>query len=149
MKPFFKKIFPALTIFTFTAGAVIALPSYKEIRSSYNKSDTVLLDRRGIPLYELRTDRHIRRQDWAMLRDISPALIMAVVYAEDKRFFEHSGADYRSIGAAIIRGIGPAVSGGEYHHYAAGIFPGTRAKAFGREKNHYARNGSRLSTAWI
>ena len=34
------------------------------------------------------------------LADVSPALRQALVLSEDKRFYEHSGVDWRAVGAA-------------------------------------------------
>ena len=82
-----------------------ALPTYDEVRQSYVKSDSLLLDRHGEVLYELRTDKVRRRLDWTSLKNISPALRVAVVKAEDKRFYEHPGFDYKSMGAAVIEGL--------------------------------------------
>ncbi len=81
------------------------LPTYQEVRLAYVKSDSLLLDRHGEILHELRTDRDRRRLDWTPLRNISPALKEAVVRAEDRRFYEHPGLDYRAIGAAAIQGL--------------------------------------------
>ena len=82
-----------------------ALPTYQEVRQSYVKSDSLLLDRHGEILHELRTDKDRRRLDWATLTEISPALKEAVIQAEDRRFYDHSGADYRAMGAALIKGL--------------------------------------------
>ena len=87
------------------SGEANALPTYDEVRQSYVKSDSLLLDRNGEALYELRTDKFRRRLDWTSLKNISPALRAAVVKAEDKRFYEHPGFDYKSMGAAIIQGL--------------------------------------------
>ena len=87
------------------AGTAHALPAYDEVRAAYCTSDSILLDRHGDPLYELRTDRHGRRLDWTPLPDISPALLSAVLYAEDKRFYDHGGVDIWSMGAALITGL--------------------------------------------
>jgi len=82
-----------------------ALPSYSEARRAYSASDSVLLDRRGEVLQELRADPTRRRLGWTALPDISPALREAVIAAEDKRFYSHSGIDYRALGGAIIGGL--------------------------------------------
>ncbi|HMK52652.1 MAG TPA: penicillin-binding protein 1C, partial [Thermodesulfobacteriota bacterium] len=87
------------------SGEANALPTYDEVRQSYVKSDSLLLDRNGEALYELRTDKFRRRLDWTSLKNISPALRAAVVKAEDKRFYEHPGFDYKSMGAAIVQGL--------------------------------------------
>jgi penicillin-binding protein 1C len=84
---------------------VHALPTYEEVQQSYVKSDSLLLDRHGEVLYELRTDKVRRRLDWTSLKNISPALRVAVVKAEDRRFYEHPGFDYKSMGAAVIQGL--------------------------------------------
>jgi len=93
-----------MTLFSLNATAH-GLPSYHEVRQSYVKSDSLLLDRHGEVLHELRIDEGRRRLDWASLRDISPALLRAVIQAEDKRFYDHSGVDYRSIAGAVLRGL--------------------------------------------
>jgi len=93
-----------ILVFLLNASA-FALPSYQEVRESYVKSDSLLLDRHGEVLYELRTDKVRRRLDWTSLENISPALRVAVMKAEDKRFYEHPGFDYKSIGGAVIQGL--------------------------------------------
>jgi penicillin-binding protein 1C len=100
-----KRFFFILILLLFLSGAANALPTYDEVRQSYVKSDSLLLDRHGEVLYELRTDKVRRRLDWASLKNISPALRVAVVKAEDRRFYEHSGVDYKSMGAAVIQGL--------------------------------------------
>jgi penicillin-binding protein 1C len=100
------KRFLSILIVSFSFSSLVyALPSYEEVRRSYVKSDSLLLDRHGEVLYELRVDKVRRRLDWTSLKNISPALRAAVVEAEDKRFYQHSGVDYKSIGAALIQGL--------------------------------------------
>jgi len=86
-----------------SAGA--ALPSYQEVRAAYRPSDSMLLDRNGQVLHELRTDPSVRRLSWTPLPEISPALQAAVVRAEDKRFREHSGVDWRALAGAAVQGL--------------------------------------------
>jgi len=100
-----KRFLISLIFFFLLGGVANALPTYDEVRQSYVKSDSLLLDRHGEVLYELRTDKVRRRLDWTSLKTISPALRGAVVKAEDKRFYEHPGFDYKSMGAAIIQGL--------------------------------------------
>jgi penicillin-binding protein 1C len=80
-----------------------ALPVYKEVRQNYVKSDSLLLDRHGVMLHELRTDKDRRRLDWTLLADKSPALKQAVIQAEDKKFYSHTGVDYKAISASIFQ----------------------------------------------
>jgi penicillin-binding protein 1C len=100
-----KRFFFILILFLCSTEAGHALPTYEEVRQSYVKSDSLLLDRRGEVLHELRTDKVRRRLDWTSIKNISPALKVAVVKAEDKRFYEHPGFDYKSMGAAVLKGL--------------------------------------------
>jgi penicillin-binding protein 1C len=85
--------------------AAYALPSYEEVRKSYTTSESLLVDRHGELLHELRTDKSRRRLEWTSLKNISTAFQEAVIHAEDKRFYGHSGVDYKSIGGAVFQGL--------------------------------------------
>jgi penicillin-binding protein 1C len=104
LRPMKKFTLSFIVIFLLSTTA-FALPSYQEVRQSYVKSDSLLLDRHGEIIHELRTDKERRNLDWTPLQNISPALKEAVIQAEDKRFYEHGGVDYRSMGAALIQGL--------------------------------------------
>lgn len=82
------------------ANSAHALPSFGEVRSGWRSSDWVLLARNGEPLQRTRIDTTERRGDWVALQDVSPALREAIVVSEDKRFYEHSGVDWRGAAAA-------------------------------------------------
>ncbi len=99
-----RLLFSIIVVVSFPALA-FALPTYLEVRKSYVKSDSLLLDRHGEIIHELRVDKERRRLDWVPLQNISPALREAVVQAEDKRFYDHRGVDYRSMAAALGRGL--------------------------------------------
>ncbi len=101
-----KKGFLLFLFFSLWCGPEAqALPSYQEVRASHVKSDSLLLDRHGEVLHELRVDQGRRRLDWTLIQYISPALQEAVIQAEDRRFYQHGGVDYRSMGAAVIQGL--------------------------------------------
>ncbi len=100
-----KKCVLFLVMSILLSSKAYGLPTYQEVRRAYVKSDSLLLDRHGEILNELRTDPYRRRLDWTTLTEISPALKEAVVRAEDRRFYDHSGVDYRSIVAAVIKGL--------------------------------------------
>ena len=55
----------------------------------------------------------VRRGDWIALADMSPALRSAMLLSEDKRFYEHSGVDWRAV---VGRGLGQPL---EHPHRAA------------------------------
>jgi penicillin-binding protein 1C len=77
-----------------------ALPSFETVRSQWRSSDWVLVSRDGVPLQRTRIDETERRGEWVALADVSPALREAIVVSEDKRFYEHSGVDWRGAAAA-------------------------------------------------
>ena len=85
--------------------AACALPAcaagtFNEIKRDFKPSDTLVLDRNGELLQRVRTDASVRRGQWIALADISPALRTALVLSEDKRFYEHSGVDWRAVSSA-------------------------------------------------
>ena len=80
--------------------AAHALPSFESVHAQWRSSDWVLLSRQGIPLQRVRIDDTERRGEWVALADVSPALREAIVVSEDKRFYEHSGVDWRGAAAA-------------------------------------------------
>lgn len=81
-------------------GAAHALPTFAEVRHAHQPSDTLVLDRHGEVLHRLRSDASTRRGAWVALQDVSPALRTAMVLSEDRRFWEHSGVDWRAVSAA-------------------------------------------------
>ena len=82
------------------APAAHALPSFAQIRQDFASSESLLLDRNGAELHRLRTNPQVRRGQWVALEDISPTLRTAMVLSEDKRFYEHSGVDWKAVSAA-------------------------------------------------
>ena len=79
---------------------VFATPTFNEVKTNYTSSDTLILDRHGEVLQRVRTDNSVRKGAWVTLQDVSPALRTALVLSEDKRFYEHSGVDWRAVSAA-------------------------------------------------
>lgn len=77
-----------------------AVATFDEVKRDYRPSDTLILDRSGEVIQRLRTDSAVRRGQWVALPDVSPALRTALVLSEDKRFYEHSGVDWRAVSAA-------------------------------------------------
>jgi len=88
-----------------TAGSAAALPSYEQVKASNSSSDAFLLDRHGNVIQELRVDPQRRRLAWTALSEISPALIKAVIRSEDRRFYEHTGVDWKAILSAAAGNI--------------------------------------------
>ncbi len=92
-------------ILLFMASPAQALPSFEEVRKSHRISDALLLDRHGAVIHELRVDRQGRRLDWTSLRDVPQFFILAVIFSEDKRFYEHGGVDWKAAGSAALRNL--------------------------------------------
>ncbi len=79
-----------------------ALPSFQQVKSAHRCSDALILDRRGEVIHELRIDKSGRRLDWVELKNVSPALVKAVLHSEDHHFYEHAGIDWKAVGAAAL-----------------------------------------------
>ena len=78
----------------------LALPGFAEIKANYVPSEARLLARDGHLLHTLRLDKTVRRLEWTPLKEISPALVRAVIVTEDMRFMEHDGVDWQAAGKA-------------------------------------------------
>ncbi|MFO1408445.1 MAG: penicillin-binding protein 1C [Steroidobacteraceae bacterium] len=77
------------------------VPSFESVRAQWVPSDGVLLDRHGEVIDRVRLDMKVRRGDWVPLEDVSPALVEAVVAAEDHRYWEHGGVDWIGVAGAL------------------------------------------------
>jgi len=91
-----------LLLLAVLATEASALASFPQVKAAHLRSDALLLDRRGEVLHELRIDKSARRLDWTELKDISPSLVQAALYSEDRHFYEHAGVDWKAVGAAAI-----------------------------------------------
>ena len=88
------------------AGVALAdVPSFAEVRAGWRSSELQVLDRHGELLQELRSDPSGRRTDWTPLAAISPALVSAVLHAEDRRFLHHEGVDWLATGKAALTNL--------------------------------------------
>jgi penicillin-binding protein 1C len=81
--------------------------SFEAFKASFQPTDLTLLDRRGLPIGSKRIDMTRRRLNWVALEDVSPALIEAVLTAEDRRFFEHDGVDWTAVAGAVWERLDP------------------------------------------
>ncbi|KWT83765.1 MULTISPECIES: penicillin-binding protein 1C [unclassified Variovorax] len=90
----------ALSLLAALAGPAQAVPSFEDVKLDFRPSDIQVLDRDGEPMQRVRTDAGVRRGRWTALAEISPALRTAMLLSEDKRFYEHSGVDWRAVSAA-------------------------------------------------
>ncbi|SCX73160.1 penicillin-binding protein 1C [Variovorax sp. EL159] len=97
---FRRKALATAALLVACAHPAWALVSFEEVKRDFRSSDTAVLDRNGELLQRVRTDPTVRRGQWTALADVSPALRTAMVLSEDKRFYEHSGIDWRAVSAA-------------------------------------------------
>lgn len=69
------------------------IPPYSEFVKSHPPTETILVDQSGIILQTTRSEFSKRRIEWWEAEDFSPALIAAILAAEDKNFYQHEGVD--------------------------------------------------------
>jgi len=87
------------------SAAHAATPDFDTVRAGYVSSEGQLIDRAGEPLAERRVDLHGRRLSWVPLDQLSPALLEALIEAEDRRFYSHDGVDLRAFAAAVVQNL--------------------------------------------
>ena len=88
-------------LFAAPLHAAEVFPTFEQVKAAYIPSDALLLDRHGEPLADLRLNPTVRRLPWVELQTLPPAMREALLAAEDKRFFEHAGIDWKAfLGAA-------------------------------------------------
>ena len=95
-----RSIFIAIFLIAACARICWAKSSFDSVKQGFKPSDTVILASNGEVIQRLRTDNTVRRGQWVALADVSPALRTALVLSEDKRFYEHSGVDWRAVSSA-------------------------------------------------
>ncbi len=107
-------VIAAATVVVAAIGGIITLasvtspnapPSYATVMERWTPSEAYLYDRHGRLIHERRTDYSMRRLAWVPLDAISPALQTAIVQAEDRRFRDHSGIDWKSVAAATWQSL--------------------------------------------
>ena len=79
-----------------------AVPTYSEVRSAWRPSEAYLLDRHGEILHQMRVDFRQRRLAWVSIEEMSSTFRKAVLGAEDRRFYSHSGVDWAALGVAAV-----------------------------------------------
>ncbi len=85
-------------------AAWVALPVPEALLRQPPTPTLRLLDRSGAPLRTTRSDEGSLRQ-WIPLGQMDPALLVAFVAAEDRRFYQHHGVDPRALGRALLADV--------------------------------------------
>lgn len=91
----------ALLLFSVSSSAVV--PAFADIKNGFHSSYAELQDRHGVLLHGRRIDLQSNRLAWVALSDISPALIEAVVFSEDREFYDHHGIDWSATALATFK----------------------------------------------
>ncbi|WP_423606654.1 penicillin-binding protein 1C [Sphingomonas sp. MS122] len=77
------------------------LPGHGATVAAWKPSEAWLYDREGRLLDSARVDFQARRLGWTPLDKVAPAAVEALVAAEDKRFRDHEGIDWRSVAGSM------------------------------------------------
>ena len=101
-RPLYTAALVLVLLLTVLTAEASALTTFAQVKAAHRRSDALILDRRGEVLQELRIDRHGRRLDWVALKEVSPALVRAVLQSEDRHFYAHAGVDWKAVGAAAM-----------------------------------------------
>ena len=94
------RLLAAIFLIAACARSYCATASFDTVKQGFKPSETLILASGGEVIQRLRTDNTVRRGQWVALADVSPALRTALVLSEDKRFYEHSGVDWRAVSSA-------------------------------------------------
>lgn len=76
-------------------------PGYEDLRTMEQAETSRVLDRHGNSIGEF----YVQNRDAVPLKAISPNVIDALIATEDRRFYDHSGIDYRSLVRVVVMGI--------------------------------------------
>ncbi|MDG0817255.1 penicillin-binding protein 1C [Bdellovibrio svalbardensis] len=87
----------------YISASTPTVPSFEKIRKAHQSSDLILTDREGRLLHQWRKDNQKRAFAWVELKNISPAVVPALLKSEDRNFFRHSGVDLRAMAASFYQ----------------------------------------------
>jgi penicillin-binding protein 1C len=144
----------AAIVAVLASSALAATPDFAAVRAGFRSSESVLIDRHGETLHELRTDPTRRRLEWVTLDRVSPALVAAVIAAEDRRFRSHGGVDWTALAGAAWHNLAGGRRRGASTitmQLAAMLDDGLRAGRGGRsfaQKWRQARAARALESRW-
>lgn len=101
----FKKIIFIFSFIFFVINSAYPqeIPNFQTVKNSIHLSDLTIYDRFGRPLQEIRNIKTNRRLNWVSLENISIAVIHSLLIAEDRRFFDHKGVDWKALADGAFR----------------------------------------------
>ena len=77
--------------------------NFAEVKASYRPSDIMIVDRKGANFERLRVDKDERSLPWVSMNEVSHAFKTLLIKSEDRRFYEHSGVDWRALVVATFQ----------------------------------------------
>lgn len=87
------------------ASIASTLPSVDDLKGRTSQFETTrILDRNGVPLYEI-LDPNAGRRTYVPLEQISPYVLAATIATEDKEFYNHPGFDLVAIARALWQNL--------------------------------------------
>ena len=87
------------------ASIASTLPPVDDLRGRASQFETTrILDRNGVPLYEI-LDPNAGRRTYIPLEQISPYVLAATIATEDKEFYNHPGFDLVAIARALWQNL--------------------------------------------
>ena len=92
--PFLLLFFMILLVWMFAD-----IPSFEELENPDSKLATQLIAQDG----EILTTFHIENRTYVSYDEISPNVIHAAIATEDKRFYKHSGIDFKGLGRVLVK----------------------------------------------
>ena len=95
--------FPVLFIFLmlFLVWVFADIPSFKELENPDSKLATQIMADDG----EILTTFHIENRTYVTYEELSPTIVQAAVATEDRRFYKHSGIDFKGLGRVFFKTI--------------------------------------------
>lgn len=75
------------------------IPSFEELENPDSKLATQVIAQGG----EILTTFHIENRSFVGYDELSPYVVQAAIATEDKRFYKHSGIDFKSLGRVFFR----------------------------------------------
>ena len=79
-----------------------APPTFAQVQQDWQSSYATLLDRNGQVLIQQRINKQQHRFDWTPLNEVSPALLDALLFVEDKDFYKHHGVDWGAVSRSAV-----------------------------------------------
>ena len=75
------------------------IPSFEELENPESKLATEIIADDG----QILTTFHIENRSFVSYDELSPYLVQAAVATEDRRFYNHSGIDFQSLGRVLVK----------------------------------------------